>query len=133
MTTKELSQLFWLNREIDKRKQKLEELEAQIGTSSIPIDDMPHGSGPAGSQVEQLAAEIVDLKAIIEAKQTECIHERNCLERYIASIPDSITRQIFTLRFAECKTWEEVADAVGGNNTGESVKKRCYRYLKTCP
>lgn len=131
MTVKELSQLYYLNREIELCKKQLAELEAQRGLSAIKMDDMPHAKGVTKSQVEQLAAEIVDLQAIIHAKQIECIHERNRLERYIASIPDAITRQVFEYRFANCLPWEQVAANMGGGNTGESVRKRCYRYMQT--
>ena len=130
MTTKELSQLYYLNREIKDCEKKLKELELQRGISPLNMDGMPHAKGLTKSQVEQLAVEIVDLKAIIHAKQIECIHERNRLERYIKSIPDSLTRQIFRYRFAECLSWEQVADSCGGDNTGDSVRMRCYRYMK---
>ena len=131
MTAKELSQLYYLNREIEMRQKQLAELEAQRGISALNMDGMPHAQGLKKSQVEQLAAEIVDLQAIIHAKQIECIHERNRLERYIAEIPDVITRQIFEYRFANCLPWGQVAACMGGENTGESVRKRCYRYLKS--
>ena len=130
MTTKELSQLYYLNREIENCQRKLEELEYQRGCSPVIIDDMPHGKGPAKSRVEQLAAEIVDLKAIIHAKQIECIHERNRLERYIADIPDSITRQIFEYRFANCLSWNQVANHIGGGNTPDGVRMACKRYIE---
>ena len=122
MTIKELSQLYYLNREIEDCQKQLEELEMQRGISAVVIDDMPHGKGPAKSRVEQLAAEIVDLKAIIHAKQIECIHERNRLERYIADIPDSLIRQIFEYRFANCLPWHQAALRIGGDNTGERMK-----------
>ena len=130
MTTKELSQLYYLNREIEDCRKKLEELEEQRGVCAMQLDGMPHGQGPKKSRVEQLAAEIVDLKAIIHAKQIECIHERNRLNRFITDIPDSLTRQIFEYRFSDCLSWDGVADRCGGENSGESVRMRCYRYLK---
>lgn len=133
MTVKELSQLYHLRGEIEMNKRHLEELEAQKGCAPVAIDGMPHGKGPAVSRVEQLAAEIVDLEAIIHAKQIQCIHERARLERYIQEIPDSITRQIFELRFVEGRQWEEVAQEISGSlgqdRTAYAVKKRCYRYL----
>lgn len=130
MTTKELSQLYYLNREIEDCRKKLKELEMQRGIGALNMDGMPHAKGMTKSQVEQLAAEIVDLKAIIHAKQIECIHEKSRLERYIADIPDSLTRQIFQYRFADCLTWDQVADNCGGDNTGDSVRMRCYRYMR---
>jgi hypothetical protein len=128
LTVKELSQLYYLNREIEIDRRRLENLEAKALPASPAYDGMPH-SHSNDSKVEQLAAEIVDLRAIIAAKQIQCIHERQRLERYIAAIPDSLTRFIFELRFAEGMTWTQVASTVGGQNSIDAVKKRCYRYL----
>lgn len=92
------------------------------------LDGMPHTAGYGGT-LARCVAEIIDLNAIIAAKQQQCIHERNRLERYIADIPDSLTRQIFTLRFINGLTWYQVAMYIGGGNTEASVKMTCYRYL----
>lgn len=52
------------------------------------------------------------------------------LEMYIRSIPDSFTRRIFRLRFIDGKTWNRIAIEVGGNQTGDSVRKICKRFLE---
>ena len=131
MTVKELSQLYWLNREIEEDKRRLEELEALVASPKPPkYDGMPHAPG-YGDTIAQAAAEIIDLKAIIEAKQVQCIHEQSRLERYISSIPDSLTRQVFSLRFVNGLTWYQTAQHVGGGNSEDSVRQRVYRYLKT--
>lgn len=131
MTVKELSQLYWLGREIEADKRKLKELEDLAGTPSIAhLTGMPHAPSNNASKVERAAAEIVDLQAIIAARQIQCIHERARLERWISGIPDSLTRQIFQARFVEGMTWAQVAEAVGGKNTEGSVKMACNRYLK---
>jgi hypothetical protein len=131
MTIKELSQLYWLNREIEFDEKKLEELEESVMYSKgQQLDGMPHT--PSSSKNDALArcvAEIVDLRGIIESKQRQCLFERNRLERYIADIPDSLTRQIFALRFVNGLSWAQVAASIGGGNTEAAVKKRCYRYL----
>ena len=129
MTVKELSQLYYLNREVENDQKRLAELEWSAVPGSPMISDMPAGPHSNDSKVEELAAEITDLKAIIAAKQIQCIHERQRLERYIATIPDSVTRSIFELRFANCLPWQQVAASIGGGNTTDGVKKRCYRYL----
>lgn len=132
MTVKELSQLYYLRQETEKDKARLEELEAQIGIRSPVQNGMPHGSGTTTSMTERLAAEIVDLRAIISARQLQCLHERNRLERYISSIPDSLTREIFKLRFVDGLPWASVAAVVGGamEIDDSTVRKICYRYLK---
>lgn len=130
MTLKELSQLYYLNREIAADQKRLDELNRMIGApSSPPISDMPRAPHSVESKVERLAAEIVDLQAIIAARQIQCIHERARLERWISEIPDSLTREIFKCRFVECMSWLQVARNVGGGNTEGSVKMICYRYL----
>lgn len=130
MTLKELSQLYYLNREIAADQKRLDELNRMIGAPSPPpISDMPRAPHGVESKVERLAAEIVDLQAIIAARQIQCIHERARLERWINEIPDSLTREIFKCRFVECMSWLQVARSVGGSNTEGSVKMICYRYL----
>jgi hypothetical protein len=129
MTVKELSQLYWLNREIEMDQQRLEALEGKIGPASPDLSGMPHSIGDNASKTEIYAVEITDLKAIIAAKQIQCIHERARLERYINQIEGSETRMIFTLRFINGLSWEQVAASIGEGNTSDRVKKVCYRYL----
>lgn len=133
MTLRELSQLYWLDREIARDRERLAELRASLEcVGAADYDGMPKGSG-VSNRLEMCIAEIVDLEAIIQAKMTQCLHERNRLERYIAEIPDSLTRQIFTLRFVNGMSWVQVAHSVGGGNTEGSVKMICYRYLRQTP
>lgn len=132
MTLKELSQLYYLTREIDADQKRLEELSEAAGAPSPPdLSGMPRAPYSVSSKVERMAAEIVDLQAIIAARQIQCIHERARLERWISEIPDSLTRQIFHYRFVDCLSWVQVALHVGGGNTEGGVKMICYRYLKT--
>lgn len=129
MTLKELSQLYYLNREIEMDKRRLWELEARALPGAQVITGMPHGSGVADI-VGRYAAEIADLRGIIEAKHQQCLYERSRLERYIAGIDDSLLRQIFTYRFINGLPWLQVAACIGGNNTADSAKKQVYRYLQ---
>ena len=130
MTVKELSQLYWLNREIEADQRRLEALEQAASAPSLSqLTGMPHAPNNTESKVERLAAEIVDLRAIIAARQIQCIHERARLERWISAIPDSLTRQVFQYRFIDGLAWVQVAQRIGGNTEG-SVKMICYRYLR---
>lgn len=128
MTLKELSQLYYLNREIEMDKRRLQELEAKALPGAQVLTGMPHATG-VSDIVGNCAAEIADLRGIIEAKHQQCLYERNRLERYISSIEDSLLRQIFTYRFINGLPWKQVAACVGGNNSAGSVRMMCYRYL----
>lgn len=158
MTVKELSKLYWLNREAELNRRQLAELEAQIkkdtedlqvlrsgmdGLASPNLDGMPHGSS-VHSQLEstvehimQLEAELrrkhdalVNLTARISARQTLIILERDRLEQYISTVDDSHLRQIFTLRFVFGLPWERVAEDLGTGYLPETVRKACYRYIR---
>lgn len=128
MTLKELSQFYYLNREIEMDQQRLRELEVKALPGAQVITGMPHGSG-VSDVVGRYAAEIADLRGIIEAKHQQCLYERSRLERYIAGIDDSLLRQIFTYRFINGLPWHQVAACIGGGNTADSVRMACYRYL----
>lgn len=129
MTLKELSQLYYLNREIEMDQRRLRELEARALPGAQVITGMPHGSGVADI-VGRYAAEIADLRGIIEAKHQQCLYERSRLERYIAGIDDSLLRQIFTYRFVNGLPWLQVAACIGGGNTADSVRVACNRYIE---
>ena len=130
MTLKELSQLYWLNKEITRDEQRLAELESSAYSAKIPnLTGTPGGVVTTGSAVERNAMALADLRSTIEAKRERCILERNRLESYIADIPDSLTRQIFTLRFVDGLSWWNVARGVGGYNTADGVRMLCTRYI----
>ena len=128
MTLKDLSQLYYLNREIEMDTERLARLEAKTLPGIQILTGMPKAPGTA-DKTAQYAAEISDLRGSIEAKQRQCIYERSRLERYIADIPDSLTRQIFTLRFVNGLRWDQVSAGFGGGNTADSCRMAVRRYL----
>ncbi len=130
MTNKELSQLYYLNKEIKQLESKLMELETTAYKATPNLTGIP-GSGKCSDKVGRYAAEIADLKALINLNIEKCWHEKRRLERYIQSIDDSLIRQIFFLRYIELKKWEDVAASLGGNNTENSVKQIHSRYLRS--
>lgn len=108
MTLQELSVLHDLTQEIDMDRRRLLELEALPG----------------------MEEEIREVREIIRQKQKRNMKERAKLEKWIAGIPDSLTRQIFTLRFVHDYSWLRVAMAVNGDNTESTVRMIAKRYIK---
>lgn len=129
MTAKELSNLFYLNLEISREKDRLKSLEEAATNTAAKISGLPHMSGI--SDKTAIASEIADTKAIIEHKNKEAIIEYNRIMRYIAKIDDSCIRQIITLRYIDGKSWASIAMTIGGNNTPDSVRMMHNRYLHT--
>ena len=68
MTLKELSQLYYLDKEIELDRERLAELRANLLCPRSPnYDGMPHSPNPEPA-LERCIAEITDLEAIIQAK-----------------------------------------------------------------
>lgn len=128
MTIKELSQLSNLRKEIKLLEYQLKRLEDMSTNITPQITGMPHAS-QVSDKVGNYATEIALLKDLIKKNKDEVWKEYLRLENYISSIADSLTRQIFILRFVDGLTWVQVAHRIGGNTEG-SVKATCYRYLE---
>lgn len=129
MNKKELSQLYYLNREIEQLKSRIEELECIAVSDTSRITGMPHVTG-ISDKVGIYAAEIADLKELLNLNLKKCFYELNRLNRYIESIDDSQMRMIMTLRYVNGLSWRQIAFSIGGGNTEDSIKKLVYRYLK---
>lgn len=127
MTLRELSQLYYLNREIEHEKKRLKELEAAATDTSAKITGLPHVGGIADKTA--IAAQMAECRVILEARIAQSAVEYNRLMCYINGIPDPLTRQIFTLRFVNGLSWNQVALRVGGGNTGDGVRKHAMRFL----
>lgn len=129
MNLKHLSQLYYLDKLIQRDERRLEQLRARLTNITPKLSGMPGSPGPA-DKVGEGVAELVDLLEKIEADRQEYDREKAKLEIYLRCIEDTQTRLIFVLRFVDLKSWSEVAATIGGNNTEGSVKQACYRYLK---
>ena len=135
MTKKELSQLYYLNREIEEDKRRLEELRTAAVGGAAKITGMPHVGG-TGRNLENVAILIAEAEQLLDLKIKQSIIEYNRLNRYIQDVEDTLMRQILSMRYVNGLSWVQVAMHIGGGNTEESVKKQCYWYLRkteSCP
>ena len=129
MTKKELTQLYYLDKEIKKDKERLEELETKATKTTQGITGMSFGGGTL-NKVESFAVEIAEQRELIEEKVKRCIVLENRIYRFINTIDDSLTRQIFTERYIKLKPWLKIALDIGGDNTADSVRMIHNRFLK---
>ena len=128
MTLDELNQHFVLRKRLDRAKEMLASFRAAAHPGAQTLTGMPHSPG-VSDKVGDLAIEIWDLQSRIDHLESKCAEEKKKLEKYIGGIKDDQTRMIFRLRFIHCMTWLQVAEAIGGRNTANSVKLICHRYL----
>lgn len=129
MTKKELSQLYYLRKEIRADQCRLEKLESKATSITQYITGMPGGGG-AGDKISYYGTEIAEQRNLIEEKLRRAIIVQNKILEYINTIDDSFMRLILTQRYIDCNTWTKIAINIGGGNTPDSVRMSHNRFLK---
>ena len=127
MTSKQLDQVFNLTRE----KRELEKMLIEIpDITAVRYDSIGVSNSGISSPVQKIAEQREKIRELISMKLAEIsVAEREILE-YIFSINDSQIRRIMRLRHIELKSWLQVANTIGGNNTADSVRKMHDRFLQ---
>ena len=128
MTARELKNLYYLKKEIKEQQRRLAELEAAATNCSSKITGLPSGEG-ISDRIGNYAAQIADLRALLDLNVKKSFYELNRLIRYIGGIEDPLIRQIMIYRFENHMSWQQIERAIGGNNKAESLRKKLYRYL----
>lgn len=128
MTKEELEQIYYLNRELKMWEDELSRIRAKSLVQS-PVGGSSHGSA-VSDRVAQRGERVVELENRIRAKRDEIQELRDKAVQYIATIPDSLIRQILFYRCVSLFGWKRVAYEVGGRNTEDSVKKMYQRFFK---
>ena len=106
MTLKELSQVYYLRKEIDRLEAKINALSSGPGGSQIT------GMPGRGSKVSDPVADTIERKSkyedLLRSAHKQYSAELDKLEQYIQSIEDSRTRQVFELRFEQLMNAEGI-------------------------
>lgn len=121
MTKHELKQIKYLTSELRILREHLQELEAQIGITSMPQDGLPKGN-KIGRPVEAQAIQLADTIARIREHEKRIQALKDEVWEYIAGLDNPILRQIIILRFIDGKSWTSVATAIGGNVTPDNCR-----------
>lgn len=125
MTLKELNELDDIIKLIARTKEKLAKVELALYPGGINYDGMPKSSS-GKNKTESLVAEKLYLQERLEKLNMERVQR----EEYISRIPDFHIRLIVELHFVDKLTWRQVAQRIGGNNTPDSVRMLCKRYME---
>lgn len=128
MTKKELSQLYYLRKEIKEQQRRLKELEVLATNCTAKVTGLPNGNG-VPDKIANYATEIADLKSLLDLNLKKCFYELNRLDRFIQSIDDPLLRQIITYRFISGYSWAKISYTIGGNNTPDGLRIKMMRFL----
>ena len=129
MSLHELKSLYYLKKEIKEQQRRIAELETLAINCSTKITGLPSGKGIA-DKIGNYAAQIADLKALLDLILKKCFYELNRLDRFIQNVDDPLLRQILTCRFVNGYSWRRIAYTVGGNNTPDELRIKMVRFLQ---
>lgn len=130
MTKKELSQIYYLNNEIDMWRKELNRLETMSLIPSQEITGMPFVPGGKSDKTGNLASKKADIKTTIEELNAQIIEEQVKILGYIKTIDDSLMRQIIYHRCVLCMKWGQVARHIPGDNSPDGLRKMLDRFLE---
>lgn len=129
MTIGELNQLAYLEKAIEMESDRLRALRESVDVKSPIITDMPKAPG-ARDKLGETVPQIVDQEAEVDYNIRRLTALKDKLTTFIDKTGNVRMKMILRLRFEEQKSWQEVAEFIGGKETEYSVKQACYRYVE---
>lgn len=107
MIKEELNELYWLNKEIEDLNNRLKELD-NISISSSKISNQIKSNNGNNSIVERLALKKIELQNKIYENMILILTEKQKIEKFIETIPDSQIRTIIRLRNIDLMSWKNI-------------------------
>lgn len=135
MTKERLSQMRYLNKEIELLQNQLKNTEPEttvdsVKGSSVHFPYTMHTIKIEGVDTEEYNRKIRRIRNRLQKRLEEVMELREEIEEFTDTIDDSLIRQIITLRYINGLTWEQIAFSVGEGVTADSVRKKHDRFLK---
>ena len=129
MDKRTLYRLFVLPKMVEQKRREVQRIWERLTSISPSLSGMPHAGG-VHDKIGEGVPELVEKKEELEAQIRAYEKEADMITGWIDAIEDLQVNLIFSLRFKERMSWNEVADTVGGNNTENSVRMMVNRYLE---
>jgi len=108
MTKRELQDLYWIKKHIQRMKEKLEELRAQAEKYSRSFDGQPSvDHAQFSDRTGDLVAKIVDLEQCINEKLERMYELEARVERAIETLPKR-EAYLIRLRYIQGMEWMEI-------------------------
>lgn len=124
MTRKELSQVYYLKKELNMWEQELNNLIASSQIKAQSLDGMPfQNTGDVSDVVANIAIKIIEQTEVVDAARYNVERKIAEIDKYIASLDDSFLKQIINYRCCKCMSWDNVARMIGSGTSAESCRK----------
>ena len=134
-------EIKYLREKIDSLQNEQAKLEDNKKHSSVKgsMEDFPYTShnvnvdgyvGLTTVSARYLESVINNEIRKLESRYENLLQVTNDTLDFIESVNDSHIRMIITYRIIESYSWRQVADAMGGGNTEDSVRKAFERFME---
>lgn len=142
MTRKEVLQIYHYDGLIERLQEEVEELQEKkerfedAMLKSPKLNGMPRASGEKSDPTAAAGIAAAEIKKLIE-EELQLIERykykrelaRKEIYEYITTLDDPQLEKIIIYRCIDLKTWDQVAEKVGGGNTEGSVRMRFNRHF----
>ncbi len=131
MTKHDLRKLKDLNKEIEILKKQLNNIQVEekyvsdtvVGSSPIfPFTERVFGI--SGIDTASYERKVTRIRKAIAKRLNEALDKKAEILEYIEAVEDIEVRNILTLRYSECLTWEEIGNEM---SMDERTARRKYR------
>lgn len=132
ITKSNLNRIYYLSRELEMWKRRLQELEADIPPNSKPNDGMPHANTNAvKSPTEDKAIKLAELAEKIREQVIRIETAKLEMEALILQMEDPILKQAIEYHCIKLMSWKDTAAHIGGSQTPEGIRKLYSRYMQS--
>ena len=121
MERETLAQYRDLKREIKHLEQRIQRLKKTV-IDSVRASNAEFPYQEIHVTIEGEVSPEKELERILALRLRECQAMALSIERFVADISDSRTRQIFELRYIEGWTWEKISERLGATNESYARK-----------
>lgn len=129
MTIDELKQYQHLQGEVRFWQRELEKTMQRSYVKAPQLTGMP-GVKTLADLTAQRAIEEEDILRTIQMMQRRAAMMLRRIIAFIKEVEDPLVRAIIYGRYVKGMTWNQLADAVGGRNTADSLRKIHNRYFR---
>lgn len=112
MTRKALSQIYYLQKELQMWERELEAI-TQTAIKSPTLSAEPKAFGGKSDPTAELAMKQAEIQQLIDALRLNVIRLQKEALDFIKTIDDTLLRQIVEHRCVKCESWNKVAAEIG--------------------
>ncbi len=128
MTRKKLNRLYYINRDIERLQNRIDEMTAIAEGTTQRITGLPGGCS-GSDKVGNGATRIAVLRIQLEAAKADAQMEYEEITTFIENEEDPLMRQILQYRHINGLKWRQVNTHIGGCNTEASIRQMYKRFL----